>query len=124
MPGRASHTCLEFAQRGASVGFNYVDMAGRDVTEQALLTETAIKGLGVGVYSARCDVRDHNAVAHFFTEVRYKGAKTVAITPDYSEVAKLCDVWLHPKQGTDAALAMALGGHTYGFRSYTAARRP
>ena len=27
--------------------------------------------------------------AHFFTEVRYKGAKTVAITPDYAEVAKL-----------------------------------
>jgi len=47
--------------------------------------------------------------AHFFTEVRYKGAKTVAITPDYSEVAKLADVWLHPKQGTDAALGMALG---------------
>jgi len=47
--------------------------------------------------------------AHFFTEVRYKGAKTVAVTPDYSEVAKLSDLWLHPKQGTDAALAMALG---------------
>ncbi|HEU0198898.1 MAG TPA: nitrate reductase subunit alpha, partial [Burkholderiaceae bacterium] len=47
--------------------------------------------------------------AHFFTEVRYKGAKTVAVTPDYSEVAKLADVWLHPKQGTDAALGMALG---------------
>lgn len=47
--------------------------------------------------------------AHFFTEVRYKGAKTVAITPDYSEVAKLTDLWLHPKQGTDAALAMAMG---------------
>ncbi|MCP1693037.1 respiratory nitrate reductase alpha subunit [Citrobacter farmeri] len=26
--------------------------------------------------------------AHFFTEVRYKGTKTVAITPDFSEVAK------------------------------------
>ncbi len=47
--------------------------------------------------------------AHFFTEVRYKGAKTVAITPDYSEVAKLADLWVHPKQGTDAALAMAMG---------------
>jgi nitrate reductase / nitrite oxidoreductase, alpha subunit len=42
--------------------------------------------------------------AHFFTEVRYKGTKTVAITPDYSEIAKLADIWLHPKQGTDAAL--------------------
>ena len=30
--------------------------------------------------------------AHFFTEVRYKGAKTVAVTPDYSEVAKLADL--------------------------------
>ena len=47
--------------------------------------------------------------AHFFTEVRYKGTKTVAITPDYSEVAKLSDLWLHPKQGTDAAVAMAMG---------------
>ena len=47
--------------------------------------------------------------AHFFTEVRYKGAKTVAVTPDYSEVAKLSDLWLHPKQGTDAALGMAMG---------------
>lgn len=47
--------------------------------------------------------------AHFFTEVRYKGAKTVAITPDYAEVSKLADQWLNPKQGTDAALAMAFG---------------
>ncbi len=47
--------------------------------------------------------------AHFFTEVRYKGAKTVAVTPDYSEVAKLSDIWMHPKQGTDAAVAMAMG---------------
>ncbi|MDF2177408.1 nitrate reductase subunit alpha [Aliiglaciecola sp. CAU 1673] len=45
--------------------------------------------------------------AHFLTEVRYKGTKVVAITPDYSEVAKLTDQWLAPKQGTDAALAMA-----------------
>ncbi len=47
--------------------------------------------------------------AHFFTEVRYRGTKTVAVTPDYSEVAKLADLWLHPRQGTDAALAMARG---------------
>ena len=47
--------------------------------------------------------------AHFFTEVRYKGAKVVAVTPDYAEVSKLADLWLHPMQGTDAALAMAMG---------------
>lgn len=47
--------------------------------------------------------------AHFMTEVRYKGAQTVTVTPDYSEASKFADVWLHPKQGTDAALGMALG---------------
>ena len=47
--------------------------------------------------------------AHFFVEFRYNGTKVVAITPDYSEVAKLSDLWLHPKQGTDAAFAMAMG---------------
>jgi nitrate reductase alpha subunit len=47
--------------------------------------------------------------AHFFTEVRYKGTKTVSVTPDYSEVAKLTDIWLNPRQGTDSAMAMAMG---------------
>jgi nitrate reductase alpha subunit len=47
--------------------------------------------------------------AHFYTEARYRGARSVVITPDYSEAAKFGDLWLHPKQGTDAALAMAFG---------------
>ncbi|MFO1185956.1 MAG: nitrate reductase subunit alpha [Bauldia sp.] len=47
--------------------------------------------------------------AHFFTEVRYKGAKAVVICPDYSEASKFADLWLSPKQGTDAALGMAMG---------------
>ena len=47
--------------------------------------------------------------AHFYTEARYKGAKSVVVSPDYSEAAKFSDMWLHPKQGTDAALAMAMG---------------
>ncbi|WP_105188838.1 nitrate reductase subunit alpha [Pseudoalteromonas sp. T1lg48] len=45
--------------------------------------------------------------AHFLTEVRYKGTKVVSITSDYSELSKLTDHWLAPKQGTDSALAMA-----------------
>ncbi|MDQ9090147.1 nitrate reductase subunit alpha [Pseudoalteromonas haloplanktis] len=45
--------------------------------------------------------------AHFLTEVRYKGTKVVSITSDYSELSKLTDHWLSPKQGTDSALAMA-----------------
>src|SRR5690606_1934462 len=47
--------------------------------------------------------------AHFYTEVRYRGTKSVVISPDYSEACKFADLWLHPKQGTDAALALALG---------------
>ena len=47
--------------------------------------------------------------AHFFTEARYNGTKTVAVTPDYSEVAKLSDNWMPVRQGTDSALAMAMG---------------
>ncbi len=47
--------------------------------------------------------------AHFYTEARYKGAKSVVVSPDYAEATKFADLWLHPKQGTDAALAMAMG---------------
>lgn len=47
--------------------------------------------------------------AHFYTEVRYKGTKTVAVSADYGEMVKFSDMWLAPKQGTDAALAMAMG---------------
>ncbi len=47
--------------------------------------------------------------AHFYTEARYRGTKSAVICPDYSEAAKFGDVWLAPQQGTDAALAMAMG---------------
>jgi nitrate reductase alpha subunit len=47
--------------------------------------------------------------AHFYTEARYRGTKSAVICPDYSEAAKFGDIWLNPKQGTDAALAMAFG---------------
>jgi 3-oxoacyl-[acyl-carrier protein] reductase len=66
--GRA--TALEFAQRGVAVAINYVDLPDRDVAAQALLTETAIRGLGVPVYCARCDVRNHAEVEKFITTVR------------------------------------------------------
>ncbi|MDQ2068599.1 nitrate reductase subunit alpha [Natronospira bacteriovora] len=47
--------------------------------------------------------------AHYMTEARYRGTKTVTVTPDYSEASKFGDIWLNPKQGTDSALAMAMG---------------
>jgi nitrate reductase alpha subunit len=47
--------------------------------------------------------------AHFYTEARYRGTKSAVICPDYSEAAKFSDIWLNAKQGTDAALGMAMG---------------
>jgi len=47
--------------------------------------------------------------AHFMTEARYKGTQIVTVTPDYSEASKFGDMWLNPRQGTDAAMAMAMG---------------
>ena len=46
--------------------------------------------------------------AHFLTEARYNGTKVVNVCPDYCEVTKDADWWIHPKQATDAALAMAV----------------
>ncbi len=66
--GRA--ICLELAQRGVAVAFNFVNLPGRDVSAQALLTETAIKAHGVGVYSEHCDVRRLEEVEHFVSEAR------------------------------------------------------
>ncbi|MEM3353139.1 MAG: nitrate reductase subunit alpha [Saccharolobus sp.] len=46
--------------------------------------------------------------AHFYSEVRYRGTKVVAIAPDYAEYVKFADLWIHPKPGTDGALALAM----------------
>ncbi|HYW04031.1 MAG TPA: nitrate reductase subunit alpha [Gammaproteobacteria bacterium] len=47
--------------------------------------------------------------AHFYSEVRYKGTKVVAVSPDFGEYVKFADLWMAPKAGTDAALAQAMG---------------
>src|SRR5439155_489663 len=46
------------------------DLPERDVAAQALLTETALRALGVPVYCARCDVRNRDEVERFVTTVR------------------------------------------------------
>jgi 3-oxoacyl-[acyl-carrier protein] reductase len=66
--GRA--IALEFARVGCHVGFCYVNLPGRDVTEQALLTETALMSMGVGVHACRCDVRDRDAVDTFIRDTK------------------------------------------------------
>ncbi|MBA3345938.1 MAG: SDR family oxidoreductase [Gemmatimonadales bacterium] len=63
---------MEFGKLGCHVAFCFVNMPGRDVTEQALLTETALTAMGVGVHACRCDVRDRVAVEQFVHDARLK----------------------------------------------------
>lgn len=59
---------MEFARQRCKVAFCYVDLPGRDVTAQALLTETACTAMGGEIFAARCDVRDRASVERFFTD--------------------------------------------------------
>ncbi len=61
--GRA--TAIELARRGCHVGFNYVELPGRDVAVQAAMTEAILKSLGIAVYCDRCDVRSSEDVEKF-----------------------------------------------------------
>ncbi|WP_093072305.1 nitrate reductase subunit alpha [Salisediminibacterium halotolerans] len=47
--------------------------------------------------------------AHFLSEARYRGTKVVSVSPDYAESTKFSDTWLSVTQGSDGALAMAMG---------------
>ena len=66
--GRA--IALEYARRGVNVAFNYIELRGRDISAQALLTETTLRGYGVEVYSEHCDVRDRERVENFVERAR------------------------------------------------------
>jgi DMSO reductase family type II enzyme molybdopterin subunit len=46
--------------------------------------------------------------AHFLWEARYRGATVVSIAPDFNATSIHADLWLNPRVGTDAALAMAM----------------
>ncbi|HMM48128.1 MAG TPA: nitrate reductase subunit alpha [Miltoncostaeaceae bacterium] len=46
--------------------------------------------------------------AHFMTEARYRGQKTVVVSPDYSDHTKFADEWLAAQPGSDGALALAM----------------
>jgi 3-oxoacyl-[acyl-carrier protein] reductase len=65
--GRA--IAIEFARRGVNVGFNYIELPDRDVSAQALLTETTLRGFGIDVYGAYCDVRNREGVERFVAAV-------------------------------------------------------
>ena len=46
--------------------------------------------------------------AHFATEARYRGATVVTIAPDLSPSAIHASLWVNPRPGTDAALALGV----------------
>ncbi|HEV8148696.1 MAG TPA: SDR family NAD(P)-dependent oxidoreductase [Gemmatimonadales bacterium] len=66
--GRA--TAIEFGKLGCAVAFCFVDLPGRDVRETALLTETTLSSMGVGVFAECCDVRNRAQVDRFVEKVR------------------------------------------------------
>ena len=70
--GLGRHIAIEFGKLGCHVAFCYVNMPGRDVSEQALLTEAALTAMGVGVVAQRCDVRDRTAVELFVGEAQQR----------------------------------------------------
>jgi 3-oxoacyl-[acyl-carrier protein] reductase len=70
--GLGRSVALEFAQLGCNVAFCFVDLPGRDVRETAVLTETAISSMGVGVFADQCDVRDRTQVERFVAAVKKK----------------------------------------------------
>ncbi len=70
--GLGRSIAMEFARLGANVAFCFVNMPGRDVSEQALLTETAISAMGVRVFATICDVRDRGSVDRFVEETKQR----------------------------------------------------
>ena len=73
--GLGRTVALEFGRLGCNVAFCFMDLPGRDVRETALLTETTLTSMGVGVYAECCDVRDRDQVERFIAAVRdrFKG---------------------------------------------------
>ena len=45
--------------------------------------------------------------AHYLYEGRYRGAQVVVVAPDMNNSAIHADLWLNPRPGTDAALALS-----------------
>jgi len=67
------------------------------------------------IYKARCVLvwMSNPAVtripdAHFFWEAKYNGTKVIAISPEFTPTAIHSSLWVNPKPGTDAALAMGM----------------
>lgn len=70
--GIGRHTALEFARCGANVAFNWIDLPGRSIAEEAARAELELQQLEVKVLAERIDVRDAAAVQDFVDRAREK----------------------------------------------------
>jgi 3-oxoacyl-[acyl-carrier protein] reductase len=70
--GVGRSVAFDLARQGCHVAFCYVTLPGRDVSEQALLTETTLSSIGVRVLAVRCDVREPDQVDRFIAEVKHR----------------------------------------------------
>lgn len=59
--------------------------------------------------------------AHFLWEAKYNGTRVVSISPDYNPSSIHADLWIGPKPGSDAALALALAHVIVNEKLYNAA---
>jgi 3-oxoacyl-[acyl-carrier protein] reductase len=67
--GLGRRIAIEFARCGVNVAFNWYDVPGRSIAEEAERTEAELQQLEVRVISARVDVRDAQAVGAFIRRV-------------------------------------------------------
>lgn len=63
--GIGRRTAVEFARCGVNVAFNWLELPGRSIAEEAARAELELQQLEVGVLAERVDVRDARAVEAF-----------------------------------------------------------
>jgi len=68
--GIGRRTAIEFAHCGVNVAFNWIELPGRSIGDQAAETELELQQLEVKVVAERVDVRDAQAVNGFIEHVR------------------------------------------------------
>ncbi len=68
--GIGRRTAIEFAHCGVNIAFNWIDLPGRSITEEAARAELELQQLEVKVLAECVDVRDAQAVNAFIERVR------------------------------------------------------
>lgn len=68
--GIGRRTAIEFARCGVNVAFNWLDLPGRSIAEEAARVELELQQLEVKVLAERVDVRDAGAAEAFVARAR------------------------------------------------------